>query len=105
MPLFTSQDMSSAGTRAENENIAFDWAYIEYASPIGLFMVGYMEDNVWGTIFGDNGRNGPPAGIIKYILPVGPVIVGGGIYKEGDLSYTVVNNQANNCQCHRSRFR
>ena len=26
----------SAGTRAENENIAFDWAYLEYASPIGI---------------------------------------------------------------------
>src|SRR5664280_2413164 len=30
----------SAGTREENQNIAFDWAYIDYVSPIGLFQVG-----------------------------------------------------------------
>ena len=28
----------SAGTVAENENIAFDWVYIDYKSPIGLLM-------------------------------------------------------------------
>src|SRR5271157_4537628 len=44
-------DSQSAGTRAENENIAFDWAYINYDSPIGTFMVGYGPDNFWGTTF------------------------------------------------------
>ena len=44
-------DTQSAGTRDEEQNIAIDWAYIEYTSPIGLFQVGYAEDNVWGTRF------------------------------------------------------
>src|SRR5208337_2107664 len=48
-------DTQSAGTRDERQNIAFDWAYIEYTSPIGLFQVGYAEDNVWGTVFGSSG--------------------------------------------------
>jgi hypothetical protein len=47
-------DRQSAGTTAENENIAFDWAYVEYTSPIGMFMVGYQDDGAWGTVFGDS---------------------------------------------------
>jgi len=35
---------TSAGTRAENENIAFDLAYVDYTSPIGEFKVGYQTD-------------------------------------------------------------
>jgi hypothetical protein len=50
----TTLDSQSAGTRAENENIAFDWAYVEYTSPIGMFMVGYQDDGAWGTVFGDS---------------------------------------------------
>jgi hypothetical protein len=45
---------TSAGTTAENENIAFDLAYIYYASPIGVFTVGYQNDGTWGTVFGDS---------------------------------------------------
>ncbi len=44
----------SAGTRAENENIAFDLVYVTYVSPIGIFMAGYQIDGAWGTVFGDN---------------------------------------------------
>ena len=44
----------SGGTRAENENIAFDWLYISYLSPIGHFLVGYVDYGVWGTVFGDS---------------------------------------------------
>ncbi|MCK7505197.1 MAG: hypothetical protein MZV70_14660 [Desulfobacterales bacterium] len=47
----------SAGTVAENENIAFDWAYVEYKSPIGVFNVGYMNYGSTGTIFGNNSRS------------------------------------------------
>jgi len=32
-------DAQSAGSREENQNIAFDLAYISYTSPIGLFLV------------------------------------------------------------------
>jgi hypothetical protein len=44
----------SAGTTAENENIAFDYAYILYHSPIGSFLGGYMRNGYWGTEFGDS---------------------------------------------------
>ncbi len=84
----------SAGTREENQNIAFDWAYIEYASPIGLFKVGYMDDNGWGTVFGDSAINGPPCGQILYILPIGSFYLGGGIFKEADNSFSAINSTA-----------
>lgn len=44
----------SGGTDAENENIAFDWLYLKYDSPVGRFIVGYMDYGVWGTVFGDS---------------------------------------------------
>ena len=86
----TTTDLQSAGTRAENENIAFDWAYIEYTSPIGLFQVGYAEDNVWGTIFGSSG-SGVPSGQILYGAQIGQVTFGAEIAKENDGNYSAVN--------------
>jgi hypothetical protein len=59
----TTADIDSAGTRAENENIAIDWAYVNYVSPIGTFEVGYMNYGATGTIFGNSSY---PAGRIKY---------------------------------------
>lgn len=49
----TGLDTQSAGTIAENENIAFDYAYVTYNSPIGIFKVGYQPGATWGTIFGN----------------------------------------------------
>ena len=86
-------DIQSAGTRDERQNIAFDWAYIEYTSPIGLFQVGYAEDNVWGTVFGSSG-SGPPSGQILYGAQIGPVTFGASISKETDGSYSAVNSGA-----------
>jgi hypothetical protein len=62
-------NVASAGTVAENENIAFDLAYVTYISPIGIFSAGYQIDNAWGTVFGDNSI---PTGKISYILMKGP---------------------------------
>lgn len=64
----TVQDTLSAGTRAENENIAFDYAYLLYISPIGGFRVGYAPIRYFGTTFGDNTT---PAGSICYIIQQG----------------------------------
>jgi len=89
----TTYDTQSEGTRAENENIAFDWAYIEYTSPIGLFQVGYAEDNVWGTVFGSSG-SGSPAGQILYGAQIGQVTFGAAIYKEADGRFSAVNSGA-----------
>jgi len=77
----------SAGTRAENENIAFDWAYLEYASPIGLFQVGEMEDGRTGTVFGNSYTT---AGRIKYAYTIGPVTIKADITKSIDQSYSAV---------------
>ncbi len=53
----------SAGSRAEAENIAFDWAYIDYQSPFGEFKIGYQEYGATGTVFGNSTY---PAGRIRY---------------------------------------
>ena len=80
----------SAGTLAENENIAFDWAYIQYASPIGLWTVGYMLDGPWGTKFGDSDYANPR---IFWILPLAQTgfMLAAGAVKLQDNSYTAKN--------------
>jgi hypothetical protein len=84
-----TEDAQSAGTRAENENIAIDLVYIDYTSPIGLFRVGYQPDYVWGTVFGDR-ASGPSAGTLTYAVPVGPVTVVAQYAKEADNSASAV---------------
>ncbi|MCK7489411.1 MAG: hypothetical protein MZU79_03615 [Anaerotruncus sp.] len=88
-------DSRSVATRAENENIAFDMAYIYYESPIGLFQVGYMPDWGWGTVFNDSEKNNPTLGVIQYILPIEPVILSATYYKLVDGSHTAVNSCIN----------
>jgi hypothetical protein len=60
------------GSTYESENIVFDWAYISYTSPVGLFMVGYQKDNTWGTVFNDSET---PAPAIQYVLPIGQFVL------------------------------
>lgn len=74
-------DTGSAGTRAENENIAIDWVYVNYKSPVGTFDVGYMNDGSTGTIFGNSAA---PAARIKYSKSFGPATL--------NLAYTKVND-------------
>jgi hypothetical protein len=83
----------SAGTRAENENIAFDTAYIDYTSPIGQFQVGYMPDSTWGTVFGNDSVDSN-RGMIKWMAPVGPVILLANYAKIKDNSYSAVSTQS-----------
>ena len=78
----------SAGTQAENENIAFDWAYIEYASPIGLFRVGLQDDGPWGTIFGDTTYANPR---ILWLGTFGNWMFLAGAVKLADNSYSIQN--------------
>ena len=82
----------SAGTREENENIAVDWAYIDYASPIGTFDVGIMNDGSTGTIFGNSYA---PAGRIKYSYTTGPVTLNAAYTKVLDKSYSAVTTTSN----------
>lgn len=85
----TATVYDSAGTRAENENIAFDHAYVQYTSPIGQFSVGAQNDYAWGTVFGDRSK---PALKVTWAGGFGPAVVGLQIIKEVDNSYSVVNN-------------
>ncbi len=68
----TGTAADSSGTVSENENIAFDWAYINYKAPIGVFNVGIMNKGTTGTAFGNNIQ---PAARIKYAYTYGPVFV------------------------------
>jgi len=87
-PTDVLQSSYSAGTRQENENIAFDIAYVSYTSPIGLFEVGYMPDYDFGTIFADKGEQ-LYNGQIKYFIQKGPFIgfIGYSKVAEKNLSY------------------
>ncbi len=86
----TTLDTMSAGTRAENENIAFDLVYAMYVSPIGVFLAGYQIDGAWGTVFGDTSQPTPKIG---YMFRGGPVTAGIQIGKnpDGELSRTALN--------------
>ena len=83
-------DILSAGTRAENENIAFDLLYVSYASAIGLFNVGYQIDGAWGTVYGDSSQPTPK---IAYYLPLGSFGIGLQMGKnpDGEQSRTAIN--------------
>ena len=85
----TTNNGGTAGTRAESENFVMNLVYLEYTSPIGLFKVGYQNDFVFGTVWGDRG-NGPTSGQIQYFLPIGPVILFAGLAKEVDNSASAV---------------
>jgi len=83
--------VDSAGTRAENENIAVDWAYINYVAPVGTFDVGYMNSGATGTIFGNSAV---PAGRIKYYSPLikDAININADITKTTDKSYSAVTS-------------
>jgi hypothetical protein len=78
-----SADTGSAQTAFENENIAVDWAYINYVSPIGIFDVGYMNYGATGTVFGNNST---PQARIKYSYTTGPATL--------NLAYSKVKDQS-----------
>ena len=84
----TTLALDSAGTRAENENIAFDWAYIDYKSPIGAFAVGIMNDGSTGTVFGNSLSS---QARIKYSYPIGPVALNLAYTKVREGNYTAIN--------------
>lgn len=84
----TALDTGSSATRAENENIGFDYVYINYTSPIGTWMVGYQNDHIFGTVFGDSST---PEGKITYIKPIGNFKILAAIVKVGENSLNAVN--------------
>jgi hypothetical protein len=82
--------IDSAGTTAENENIAFDLAYIDYVSSIGTFDVGYMMISTTGTVFANNSTPGPR---IKFTSnPFGGFNISADITKIADNNYNAANS-------------
>jgi len=83
----------SLATKAENENIGFDYAFIQYATPAGTFKVGAQPAGTWGTVFGDSAG---PAFRLWYMSPS----LGGGfqvialMQKGLENSYTANNTTA-----------
>jgi len=92
--LMTAQHARSAGTVAENENIAFDEAHLSYTSPIGMFRVGYIIDGEWGTVFGDYTE---PLGKVGYYIKYGGLTALFEMAKTsgGERSYTAKNTTTN----------
>jgi hypothetical protein len=82
---FIIQANGSQGTTAENENIAFDWAYVSYLSPIGMFNVGIMDDGQWGTVFGDDDST---MGKVQFVTKLDSVIIAAYAGKYMELSNT-----------------
>jgi len=87
----TTADSQSAGTVAENENIAFDWVYVSYNSPIGTFGAGYMDAIVWGTAFADSST---PLPTLAWSNTIGPWFFVAKIFKGTENSYTAKNTGA-----------
>jgi len=83
-----AQDVMSAGTRSENENVAFDLLYVSYVSPIGMFNVGYQIDDVWGTVWGNSSN---PKGKIAYYFKTGGLTLVLQAGKDKELSRSVTN--------------
>ena len=54
----------------DESNIDFDKVYVSFDVPFGTFHVGYMPDNQYGTVFGDDIYTN--LGIIRYIGTTGP---------------------------------
>jgi hypothetical protein len=88
----TTVAIDSAGTTAENENIAFDYAYIVYDSPIGQFKVGMMPFGTTGTVFADSNT---PKTTIKYGYTSGPATIYGTYTKIKDLSDSYITSSPN----------
>jgi hypothetical protein len=87
----TTLATGSAETLAEKQNIAFDWAYIDYVSPIGTFDIGLMNDGETGTIFGNSYT---PLGRIKWNKAFGSFTLKADITKAKDQSYSAVSSTA-----------
>lgn len=81
-------DPQSSGTTAENENIAFDLAYLSYTSPIGILRVGYLPEGTWGTVFANSTGT---LGKVQFAVPFGSFQVSAYFGKTADLSRTAKN--------------
>jgi len=72
-----------AGTDQEMENIAFDTAYVMFATPIGLFMIGNIDStSCSGTCYTDG--VGFASALMTWVFPKGPWTISATIKKSSD---------------------
>jgi len=57
----------------DEQNIQFRRVWVDFLTPYGMFLAGYMGDGAWGTDFGDLPTEGPT---IVFITKLGPVVLG-----------------------------
>ncbi|MBN1383184.1 MAG: hypothetical protein JXA41_16075 [Deltaproteobacteria bacterium] len=71
---------------SEAENISFEIAYVQFSTPIGLFLVGNTIAGQFGTPFNDYvGYDNP---IIAWVVPKGPWTISAAYKKSQDGMYT-----------------
>jgi hypothetical protein len=78
----------SAGTKAENENIAFDMAYVSAVTPIGVINAGYMPEGMYGTMFMNSDTW---ASKVSYVLPIGKLLLNAQVAKGAEGSFPYPN--------------
>jgi len=98
----TDNQGGSAGTWAENENIAWDYAYVKYDSPIGTFQVGAQPGGTYGLVFANSEE---PRYRIKYISPdYSGFKWTATIEKNADSSFTSRNNTSDNADADKDTY-
>jgi hypothetical protein len=70
----------------QQENIEFERVYLTFKTPIGLWMVGYQNFTAWGPDPGNSNLTRPG---IKYIVPIGDLILVAAFEKGGETSVGV----------------
>jgi len=73
--------------RPTAQNIQIKRGWMDFITPVGMFIVGYRADGEYGTYFGDTPTEGP---MILYILPMGQFSLIAGLEKlqEGAVGFT-----------------
>lgn len=85
-----SEAVNPAGSRnkVDEQNIQFRRGWMDFITPVGMFVIGYRADGEYGTDFNNTPGEGP---MVIYILPLSKefaVVAGYEQLQEGRLGYT-----------------
>ncbi|MDY6791471.1 MAG: hypothetical protein SWH54_09405 [Thermodesulfobacteriota bacterium] len=71
-----------------DDNIDWDWAYLQFKTGIGMFLVGRQNGNVWGTDFIDSAG---PRDRVTWIVPINNLYLAGVYEKNAEYDSDDVN--------------